>query len=278
MKKLIVLSLILCFVAISAQADYFTSFEASEGYVDDTTLNGAQGWSILLGYDRGKTWSAADHGTTHDPGPAALAGSGSQYARLYGNYNVAGGRTGLVQNLDETERIGSGKENAWSAEGSSLMSQRYTASSFEGAFTYFGTNGQGWAAQVGFWGNNFAYYDGATLVQTTATVSNDTWYEFDVVMNCGGTGVTDTYDLIISNAATEAQVISVQDLEWRNEGVVDYISDILILSGRPTTVWPEWYNAGATFFDDVSVQEIPEPATMILLLGGALSMVIRRKK
>ena len=40
MKKLIVLMLILCFVAVSAHGSYFTSFEASEGYTDDVTLNG----------------------------------------------------------------------------------------------------------------------------------------------------------------------------------------------------------------------------------------------
>lgn len=280
MKKFIVSMLILCcFVVASAQGDYFTSFEASEGYTDDTTLNGTQGWSVLAGFDRGWTWSAGSHPLHpgHDPGPAPLAGSGSQYARLYGNYNTAGNITILKQDLDATERVGSGKENAWAAEGSALMSMRYTLSTYEGAFTYFGDGtAYKWAAQVGFWGNNFAYYDGGTLVQSTATVSIDTWYEFDVAMQCGGTGVTDTYDLTINDAGG-TEVFSAQDIEFRNDGLVDYIDVILINSGRAHTVAPpQWYNKGAVFFDDVTL--VPEPVTMMLLLGGALGMAIRRRK
>ena len=276
MRKFIVLMLILCFVAVSAQGDYFTSFEATEGYTDDVTLNGTQGWSLYLGGDRGWTWSAGSHPlhSVHDPGPAAVAGSGSQYARVYG---VPEARTILKQDLDATERVGSGKENVWTAKGSSLMYVTHTLSTYTEAYTYFGNIDQGWAAEVGFYGNNFAYYDGGTRVQSAATISIGTWYKYDVTMNCNGTGVTDTYDLIISNAATGAEVLSAQNIEFRSNGAVDYISTILISNGRADVTLPEWYNKSAIFFDDVSLT-VPEPATMILLLGGVLGMIIRRKK
>ena len=280
MKKLIVLMLILCFAfAGMAHGSYFTSFEASEGYTDDVTLNGTQGWYIPAGADRGWTWSDDSHPLHpgHDPGPAPVAGSGSQYARNYGAYNVVGGDSNIEQALDATERVGSGRENAWVAEGSVLMSMRYTLSTYEGGFIRFGDNtAHTVAAKVGFFGNNFAYYDGGTLVQSTATLSIDTWYKFDVAMRCGGTGVIDTYDLTVSDTAG-TEVFSAQDIEFVQDGIVDYISEIRLSNNRAHTIHTEWYNKGAVFFDDVSVQ-IPEPATMILLLGGTLGVVIKRKK
>ncbi len=241
-------------------ADFATGFESSEGFTDGATIVGVDNWTLLFGND-GRSKSVSDT----PPG----AKVGDMYAKVFGWNGTSGGAERV---FSESERIGTGRNDIWEAQASVWMAAGSTAEAGVGLIYFAGQNQWGTdAAVVGFKGGSFAYYHGGGL-QTIGSVVANTWYKFDVVMHCNGQGVTDTYDLTISDSQGTV-LVDLQDLYWRASGSVDYIGRVKLLSERygndsePTR--------GNVYYDAITV--IPEPMTIGLMFIGLVVGLLRRR-
>ncbi len=240
-------------------ADFTTSFEAGEGFTDGATIIGVDNWTLLTG-NSGRSRSISDT----PPG----AKIGDMYAKVFGWNGTDGGAERV---FSESERIGTGRNNVWEARASVWMAAGSTMEAGAGLI-YFAGQAQ-WGADavvVGFKGSSFAYYHGGTM-QTIGSFTANTWYKFDMVMHCNGQGVTDTYDLTISDSQGNV-LVDLQDRYWRHSGGVDYIGRVKLLSQRygndnePTR--------GNVYYDAITV--VPEPATLLFFIGGITGLFRRR--
>ncbi|MCD4831341.1 MAG: PEP-CTERM sorting domain-containing protein [Anaerohalosphaeraceae bacterium] len=236
-------------LAVTANAGilYQTGFEASEGFVVGS-IDGQDGWVET----NGATTILA---TTNSPFGSVnvlkiqKTGSSTPYARKYFETDANVDR--VLVDVEVYAQVGASTMKGYFTLGHEWRT---------GARWGFAGSGEGT-------GSNFYVQDGADVVYGTAHYSIWTTYKFVVSADAINTAWSlDVYD------GSDNLLDSFTDLGFQHEeyfATGGYRFDSFTVT-RPT---------GATMIaDDLVITEVPEPATMGILLLGGLSLLRKRRK
>lgn len=243
MKVLCASVVALAFSAVaSAQLQYGTSFEASEGFVAGSDLDGQNGWSAEFEYD--VVNNIAHSGTQS----VRWSGQGGTYAWT----DLANPYTGAAPLRSSVfiyiEPNGASDER--------VFGLRQWGNS--AAAVYGGSAGitldSGGTIRVG---DTYAHMYSDTNIAGTVANATGRWIEMFLLYTPGAASATvgvDGQEFNIAIATPRTAILDV-DLfsDWRDDDV-DTIG----------------------YYDDYTVQAVPEPATM-LALGAGVAAVLRRR-